>query len=179
MANLSALYATALFDIFSETGNLDDSLDQAVFLRDTLNNDECRRIITHPHITVAEKRAFFKEIFASGIHDDLLGFLYLAVDKNREEYLVPALTEYIRRVKQHQGKTTANVVSATELSEKQITALEKLLSKKLNKQVEVSLKIDPTVVGGLYIQADSYFLDRTIKKQMLEMKDSIEKEYGE
>jgi len=53
------------------------------------------------------------------------------------------------------------------------------LSKKLNKRVEVSLKVDPSVIGGFFVHVDGYFIDRTIKKHLHDMKATIKKEYGE
>ena len=169
MAKLSALYAAALFELAVENGEVDEYLEQAVFLCDTFQDDECRRILVHPHITTAQKREFFDSAFKGRINDGLFGFLYLVIDKNREVFLVPALKALIELIDRHQGKTTANILSATELSKQQAGALKKMLSEKLKKQVELSVKVDPSVIGGLYIHADGCFIDMTIKKRLRDM----------
>ena len=68
---------------------------------------------------------------------------------------------------------TANVISAVELSVQQVSALEETLSKKLNRPVEISVKVDPSVIGGLSIHAGGILLDRTIKRQITDMKNGI------
>ncbi|MCL1819840.1 MAG: ATP synthase F1 subunit delta [Oscillospiraceae bacterium] len=179
MAEISSLYASALFDLFLESGAPDESFEQAVFLRDTLQDSEYLQIICHPRISVAEKCKFFREAFSESIRDDLLGLLFLAVEKNRENYIIPALAEFIDKINGYRRKTEAYVISATELSGEQVSALKELLSKKLDKDVEILLRVDPSVIGGLYIRTDGYLLDRTVKRQLRDMEDSMKKEYDE
>ena len=173
MAELSVRYATALFDLAAESGEPGKYFEQAVFLCETLEDDEFRRLITHPKVSTADKTAFIKDSFAGHILEDLLGFLYLAVEKRREAFLVPALTEFINMMNSETRKATAKVVAAVQLDERQITELSGFLSGKLNKQVEVSLKVDPSVIGGLSIHVDGFLIDHTIKRQINDMKNSI------
>ena len=71
------------------------------------------------------------------------------------------------------GAIRAKVVSAAQLREDQISALEKLLKGKLGTQVDISLEIDPSLIGGFYIYVDSRCFDRSVKKQIGDMKESI------
>jgi len=70
-------------------------------------------------------------------------------------------------------KTTASVVSATELSAKQLSVLKDVLSNKLYKEVEISAKVDSSLLGGLYIHVEGHIIDNSIKKQLSEMRKSI------
>lgn len=173
MAQLSNRYATAIFDLSIERDMLNENLDQAIFLRDALSGEECKTILTHPRISSKEKHTFFDNVFSEHISADLLGFLRLAVDKNREEFIVPALSSFIDMANDHIRRTTALVVSAVPLKAEQVSALAALLSKKTNKQVTIKQKVDPSIIGGLYIQVDGYFVDRTIKSRLQEIKVSL------
>jgi len=173
MAQLSNRYATALFELSLEHGTLNDDIDQAILLRDTLREEDCHKVITHPRISMEEKRTFFEGAFSGQISQDLMGFLHLAVAKNREDQIVSVLSQFIDMGYNHIRRTTALVISAVPLKEKQIADLTALLARKLNKQVELKLKVDPSVIGGLYIQVDGYFVDRTVKTRLNEMKLSM------
>jgi len=70
---------------------------------------------------------------------------------------------------------TAYVVSAAELKESQVSALARLLSHKLNKRVRMSLRIDPSLIGGLYIHVAGLIIDRTVKRQLSDMRDALKK----
>jgi len=169
MERLSALYASALFELALEKGMTDEFLAQANLIRDTLQGADCHRILVHPHIPAAEKHAFFKKAFAGHVHADLLGFLFLAADKNREAYLLPALAALADLIDNYRGKVTAKVYFASALDKGQLAEMKKILSKKLKKDVEVSPKLDKTVIGGPYIFVDGYYLDWTVKKRLRDL----------
>jgi len=173
VAKLSSRYASALFDLSLERNALNDNLEQAEFLRDTFSEAQCQRIIKHPRISGKEKKSFFDSAFSGKISNDLLGFLHLAVEKNREAFIVPVLDDFIDMGNRHIRKTTALVVSAVPLKNEQVSALEALLSKKLDKQVTINHKVDPSLIGGLYVQVDGYYIDRTVKSSLKDIKDSL------
>jgi len=173
MAQLSKLYASALFDLALEGGSQDVYLEQAAYLCDILGDEDAARIISHPHISAAEKTAFLENVAEGKIGGDLLGLVRLMVEKRREGAIMPALNEFIDMVNDRYRKTTATVVSARELDEAQIAEIGALLSKKLDKQVEIDAQIEPSVIGGLSIHVDGWFIDRTIKTQINEMKQNV------
>ena len=169
MDKLSLLYASALYDLAAGKDAVGDFLDQAVMLRDSLRDPDCQRILLHPHITTKEKREFFNKAFGAGIDKDFLAFLYLVVDKNREAFIMPALDALINMIERSMRKVTADVFFAASIDEKQLAAMKDLLSEKLDKQVEVSVKVDPTVIGGPYIFVDGYYIDWTVKKRLRDL----------
>jgi len=173
VAQLSNRYAAAIFELSVERGRLDENLGNALMMRDVLKDKECQEIITHPRISAAEKRSFFDEVFKKHVSDDLQGFLHLAVTKNREAFIVPTLSTFIDMANAYVRKTTASVISAVPLRDEQVTSLAALLSKKLEKDVTIEPKVDPSVIGGLYINVDGYFVDRTIKTRLHGIKLSL------
>ena len=173
MAELNTRYATALFELSLENDNLDECFEQALVVRDILKTDDCRRVMEHPHISGDEKRAFLHEAFSGGLNQNLNGFLHLLIAKNRESIMYSSLSEFIDMTDSFKGRAKAGVVSAVELDDNQVAALQSTLSRKMGKQVEMSLKVDPSLIGGLYIHADGCYINRTIKEQLIEMKKSI------
>jgi len=169
MERLSAIYASALFDMALQHDAVDDFLAQAVLLRDSLSDEDCQRVLLHPQISASQKHEFFRNAFAGTIHDDLLGFLFLVADKNRETYLISALNALISLIERHKKMVTAKVLSAAPYDEEQAESLRVMLSEKLDKQVKLELKVDPSVIGGPYIYVDGYYIDWTVKKRLRDL----------
>ena len=69
----------------------------------------------------------------------------------------------------------AKVVSAVKLKDEQLAALENLLSSKLSRDVALVAEIDPSLIGGFHIYVDGLIIDRTVKKQLMDMRESIMK----
>ena len=67
------------------------------------------------------------------------------------------------------------VKSAAILSKNQISSLENLLAEKLGKSVEVLLDIDETLISGLYVSFDEAYVDLSVRKKIIDMKESIKK----
>ena len=169
MERLSILYASALFDVAVENNIIGEFRDQAAMVLDLLESKDCLRIIVHPHISATEKREFFSKAFSGHIHSALLGFLFLAADKNREAFLIPALKALVGMIERHEGKVTAEVITAVAYDDTQIAALKDMLSRKLNKDVRISMKVDKSVIGGPYLYVDGYYLDWTVKKRLRDL----------
>ena len=152
MADLGKRYATALFELSAEQGLLSQYLDQATFLRNTLQEEECKTFLAHPRVTGSEKSAFFNQVFSEHLHQDLMGFLHLTVAKNREAFLLPALNQLVEMIRAHHNQTTARVVSAVPLSEEQLAKMAAMLTRKLNKKVDVQVHKGSTIFSrGKYI----------------------------
>jgi F-type H+-transporting ATPase subunit delta len=173
VADLSIRYATALFDISQESGLMNDYLEQAQLVRDNIAGEDAQRVLTHPRISSEEKFLFLKNAFGESIHQDLLGFMRLVVTKNREAFLLPALNKLVELIETHQRKTTARVVSAVPLTDAQAAQLTALLAKKLGKHVDVTVLVDPSVIAGISIHVDGYFLDRTVRAMLKDLKENL------
>jgi F-type H+-transporting ATPase subunit delta len=169
MERLTALYATALFDLALQRGDIDKSLDEAAFLLDTLQDPDTLHMLLHPHVSKEDKQKLLTDTLTGHVHDDMLGFLNLAIKKNRQSFIISALDAYIDTIKKHKNIVTAKVISATELDSDQATELRDTLSEKLSKTVTLNVKVDPTVVAGPYIYVDGYYLDWTFKTRMRDL----------
>ena len=173
MERLSVIYASALFDIALQKDAVDDFLSQAIFLRDSLSDPDFQHVLVHPQIAAAEKQEMFRTAFSGQIHEDLLGFMLLVADKNREAYLIPALDALIDEIERYNKKVTARVLSASPYDDKQAESLRSILSEKLDKDVKLNMKVDPSLIGGPYIFVDGYYIDWTVKKRLSDLTSSL------
>ena len=173
MADLGIRYATALFELSSESGTLGDYLEQAQFIANTLTEEGALSILVHPRITANEKHAFLANSYGDRVHPDLLNFMKLVVSKNREAFLVPALTKLVELIRVHNNQTTAKVVSAVPLTDEQAGRLTEVLSRRLGKQVDVTVLVDPSQIAGISIHVDGYFLDRTVKTMLKDLRETV------
>jgi len=171
MERLSLLYASALYDLAVERNAVQEFRDQAEFLRSFLQDEACVELLLHPHISTANKHEFFKKSFAEHIHADLLNFLCLTADKNREAFILTALSMLIETIERNNNIVTAIVKSATPLDDEQAVELRTLLSESLNKTIVLSLKVDPSIIGGPYILVDGYYIDWTVKRRLRDLTD--------
>lgn len=175
MAKLKDRYANALLELSVQSGTLEEDLEQAILVRDTLINADVQSFLVHPHVSDAAKQQLFHNAFSEKLVKHLMGFLYLMVRKNRESLIVPALTEYIDRINRRLGRIEAKVVSAKALTEKQIESIRAILAEKIDLQVAVKNTVDPDVIGGFYILVDGRIFDRTVRSDLNMMRDRLKR----
>ena len=178
MAEVSTRYGVALYDLVMERGDLEACLNQAIMVRDALLKPECRRVMAHPHIPAEEKRALLQSLFSGELNDLIMGFVSLLIARNRADALASSLTEFIGLANRAMGRVDARVISAVPLDDMQVLAVQRLLSEKLGKEAELSLEVDPALVGGFSIYVDGHCVDGTVKRRLRDMRDSIVKGGG-
>lgn len=175
MARIRDRYAKALFEISIEANSLKKDYDNVVWIRDSLNDEETQVFLAHPGIPNFDKSELLKSVFSDKINQHMMGFLHTMVDKNRESFILETLDQYIKLVNRHFGKIKALLVSAKELTNKQMESISNVLSKKTNMEVNIESKIDPDIIGGFYILIDGKIYDNTIRTTLKSMKKNIYK----
>jgi len=73
------------------------------------------------------------------------------------------------------NQLTAQIKSAFNLSDNQISRLEDVLAKKTGKKVKISECTDTSLIGGLYINVGGYVIDGTVKKQLRNMMENLKR----
>jgi len=74
-----------------------------------------------------------------------------------------------------QGVPAAQVVTAMPLSDSQALALASALSRRLGHEVVLDRQVDAALLGGVYVVADGQIIDRSVRRQLDDMKDSLKR----
>ena len=61
---------------------------------------------------------------------------------------------------------TADVTSAVELSETQLSDITEALKKVLGQKVSLNLSVDPALIGGLIVRVGSRMVDNSIRSKL-------------
>lgn len=175
MERLKERYTNALLEPSKEKGTLEEDLEQVILLREALKSEEAQEFLTHPHVMNQAKYELFQDTFSKNISDHLMEFLYLMVRENRESLIVPVLTEYIEHIKKRLGKIEAKIVSAKVLTEKQIESIRKVLSEKMNMQIEIKTVVDPDMIAGFYVLINGRIFDGTLRSELNNMRERLKR----
>ena len=174
MSALSKRYGNALFKLAQEENAQDLFMAQAELLISTAQGEDgSLKILTHPLISTEEKSAFVDKVYGNVLHPHFIGFMKLAIAKNREAFILPALYKLVEMIKLAKNQVVAHIVTATPLTEGQQASLTAAFTRKLGKIIELKIDIDPSKIAGISIHVDGYFIDRTAKTMLKGMRDSF------
>jgi len=101
--------------------------------------------------------------------------LVLLAQDHKLTYLPDLAAAFRERLLAHQNIVRAEVTSAAPLSPEKTKALEVSLSKVTGKKVELSVSIDPELLGGVVAKIGSTVYDGSVRTQLQRMRQDLVK----
>jgi F-type H+-transporting ATPase subunit delta len=167
-ASLSGRYASALFDLArdskaiakveSSLGTLESAMVQS---------DDLRRLLASPLIARAAASNAVKAV-AGSLKLDMLttNFLGVLASNRRLSQLGKVVASFRDLAANHRGEASATVTTAHGLTDAQVTALKAKLKARVGRDVAVTLKTDPAILGGLVVKIGSQLIDSSIRTKL-------------
>lgn len=130
-------------------------------------------ILRHPRVSPADKKKLLKTTLGSAVGTTTLRFLELLVDKKRYDLFVLASANYARMLAEVSGTAKAVVRTARPLSADAQKALAARLKTFAGKDIELDVKEDPELIGGLTVKIGDWVLDSSLRGQLRRMRESF------
>ena len=105
-------------------------------------------------------------VFGKQAERYLVNFIKLLCEKNLLREFGGCCDEYLRRYNQDNGIAEATATSAVPLTEAQAEALKQKLEKLSGKKISLSLKTNPSLLGGVRVELEGKELDGTVKGRL-------------
>lgn len=159
-------YARALIAVASAQG---DPARLAAELRQVSQAIErqpkLRAALTHPGLGADKRSSLVAALFAEG-SPELRGLLALLAERG-DLALVPQLAQaFARAWNERRRVVSAEVVSAVPLDDAQRTALAGALAGTSGRGVEIDLRVDPSLLGGLMVTMGGTTFDGSVRAQL-------------
>ena len=171
-SGLASRYATALFALADEQKKLDTVADDLRGLDAMLaGSDALARLVRNPVLRRADQaRAMAALLDAAGA--DLLtrNFVGLVATSRRLPALRQMIRAFLDELARRRGEVTANVTSAKALTDDQQRVVEEALNKVVGRKVQLSLAVDPSLMGGMVVKVGSRMVDSSVKTQLQRLK---------
>jgi len=172
---LAKRYAKALVDIGREQNALDTyGEDLAAVTEMVEGSKEFREILINPVFTKDDKKQIAQQILEyAGTDKMVANFIYVLIDRKRIDQLSGIEKAFREQVDTIRGITRGEVISAQELDEDELGRITAALSKMSGRQVVVTSRVDPYLIGGLAAKIGDKVFDGTIRTQLNQLKESL------
>ena len=168
---LAGRYAAAIFEAAlgkSETPKVQADLAAAQkILADKTG------VLRHPRVSPADKKKLLRSELGSGVGATTLRFLELLIDKKRYDLFPLIVVDYALRAAAQSGVAKACVRTARPLSADAEKTLSSRLKTFAGKDIELDVKEDPALIGGLVVKIGDWVLDSSLRGQLRRMRESI------
>jgi F-type H+-transporting ATPase subunit delta len=170
-SGVAGRYALALFELARDGDALDAvAADLAAFKRMLDNSADLRRLVRSPVISREDQGKALAALSERAGFNALTAKFLGVVAEHRRLFALPGIIEaYSAMLAEHKGEVGAELVSAVPLQEQQVTTLEKQLSSAVGRQVLLSARVDPGLLGGLVVRVGSRMLDASLRTKLRQL----------
>jgi ATP synthase F1 delta subunit len=167
---LVASYSDALFNAALKANVLKEVAEDAEKLTAIVAREKKLRAFSEtPSISLEEKERVFRKVFGSRYHEMLINFVCMLIRRGRLELFFPALERLRVLYQRHLGYLDATVVSAVPLHPEDRNLLVNELSTFTGKKLNITWKIDPTIIGGLRFLCGDTLIDTTLSRSLAQI----------
>ena len=175
VSGVAGRYATALFDLARDANSIDTvKADLERFDALVAESADLARLVRSPVFSADEQlNALSIVLERAGIGGLAANFLKL-VTKNRRLFAVQDMVRaFGNLVAQHRGETTAEVTVAEAIRDDHVAALRNALKAVSGKEVDLKIKIDPAIIGGLVVKLGSRMIDSSLRTKLNSIKHAM------
>jgi len=176
MSNLTTIarpYAKAAFDFAVEKQQLTQWSEMLAFAAEVTNNEQIHELLTSS--ASAEKLA---EIFIAicGEQFDTYGqnLIQVMAENGRLRALPEVFEQFVALKKEYEKNIDVEVISATELSEQQLSDISSKLEQRLERKVQLNCSVDETLLGGVVIRAGDLVIDNSARGRLNRLSDALQ-----
>jgi len=165
-------YAKALSEVLP-----DEKLEKVLKEIQTLLSffdEKTIKFFKSPIISNEKKEELLKKVLEKvEVSPELQKVLLLMAQKNRLGLIREFADEFEKFAYDRLGLVRAEITSATELDEEVVEKIKSKIEELFGKKAEITVKLDPSIIGGFIVKVADKVLDASIKTQLENLKKTI------
>jgi F-type H+-transporting ATPase subunit delta len=167
-STVSEPYAEALMSLAqSRSATEKFATDTKDFLNLLRESAELSSFLSNPIVGGSDKKAVLQRVVGDSVDPMFTNFLMLLVDRSRIQVIGDVCERYQAAYRKLTGTVLAEITSASPLSPEQETAISDRVRGITNANaVELSVKVDGDLLGGVIIKFGSQIIDSSLRSQL-------------
>ena len=168
-------YSLALYELASENNVISQVEDQSSSILNLISSSkDFSNLIKDPTNSQEDLKKVLNIISENNKFESLLkNFLSFLVIKRRFFYVEQILKSFIETCSQKRGELKAELKSAKELSDNEISKITDELTKNFSSKIRLNYKHDESLIGGLVLQVGSTMVDTSIKNKLQQIENRM------
>ncbi len=168
VSGISGRYATALFELAVDNGQLDAVAGDLAGIEKMLaESEDMVRLIRSPLLGREDQARGIAAVLERAGCGELVSRFAGVLAQNRRLFVLPkAILDFRTLLARHRGETIAEVISATPLADAQLEQIRKSLSQAAGRDVVMNTKVDEALIGGLVVKLGSRMIDGSIRSKL-------------
>jgi len=168
-------YSLALFELSEENNLLGQIENQSSSVLNLIDQSEdFSNLIKDPTTNKEDLLKIINKIAENYKFETLFkNFLNFLIEKRRFFFIKRILKSFIEICSKKRGELKAELKSAKELSNDEITRITDELTKNFSSKIKLNYKHDESLIGGLVVQVGSTMVDTSIKNKLQQIENRM------
>ncbi len=168
-------YSLALFELSEENNLLSQIEDQSSSILNLIEQSEdFSNLIKDPTTSQEDLLKVINTISENNKFESLFkNFLSFLIQKRRFFFIERILKSFIEICSRKRGELKAELKSAKELSNEEISKITEELTKNFSSKIKLNYKHDESLIGGLVVQVGSTMVDTSIKNKLQQIENRM------
>ncbi|MEX1158795.1 MAG: F0F1 ATP synthase subunit delta [Thermomicrobiales bacterium] len=166
-------YAQATFEIAREAGTEQLWLEDLTTLANAASDPSIFGYFTSPNVPEQAKLEAMGQILSGTKQQLVRNLVSMLIQRRRFDILPEMLEVYRDLLLKSQGIAIAEVTTAVELTPAEQQSVEAQLSKVVGQQIEMRMRVDPSMLGGLVARIGDLLIDGSVESQLRNLRASL------
>ena len=169
VSGVAGRYASALYALASDQRQTPEVAGALATIQAMIaESPDLQRLLRSPVFSAQEQtKALDALLSRAGVGGIAANFVRLVALKRRLFALTDMIRDYNKLYDAARGLTRAEVTSAAPLSDQQVAALkDQLRGTAGGKDIDLSVKVDPAIIGGLIVKLGSRMVDGSLRTKL-------------
>ena len=166
-------YAQAVFELATESSEFDAWLDDLTYLALTLESAQFGEFLDSPQASEERKTELIGNTLGDRVSPLARNLISLLASRSMTSLLPGIVDQYQRLLDEHRGIERAEVVSAVSLDDDQRAKVEELLKEIVGKEVRLSTRIDPGIIGGFVARVGDRVIDGSTSGRLQKLRREL------
>lgn len=172
--SVAITFVNALLEVASKKGQFEQIEKDLDLVSDVVTRyDNLKKVLFHPSITRDDKKELIRKVFGEPVSDLMRNFLFLLVDRRKEEILEFIPEVYKAVTDEKKGIIKAKVHTVIPLTGDRLNKFKRKLSKITGKTVELEVIHNPDILGGLVIQIGNRMINGSVANRLNNLKSKL------
>lgn len=176
MADVSALarpYGLAAFKQAQEEGKIDEWSEMLQLLVLILQDATMRGLVANPKVNDQQLAGLIIDVAGEGLSKTGQNLTRLLAENERLDEMPGIAAVFEQERDRIEGRSHVKVTSAFALTDKQQKSIGESMSKRLGTEVDVSVTVDKSLIGGVIIRAGDTVIDASLRGRLDQLGQSL------
>jgi len=165
-------YTQAVFSLAKEKGNFDQWSAELGELASIVSDPQAKVYLASPKVPVTQKQLLLDQTLANS-SSEIRNLATLLLQRNRLE-IAPGIAEGFQdAVREERGIAVAEVTTAEPLDAEGQAIVRERLSQMVGKEIELRMKVDPAIIGGIIARIGDQLIDGSVLQQLRRLRTRL------